>query len=277
MIIAFVSRKGGVGKTTSAVSLAAAFARRGRRTLVVDLDPQASASRALGVERALLAPSIADVLLQNLPMQAAIRPTRSPHLDLVTSSVDMGSADEALQPLRNRERVLQGKLAPVRDLYDHILLDCPPSLANVPANAIVAADAYVVPAVPQFLAVEGVENLMSAVQRLCFRTGARTRLLGILLTMVDYRIKSTAQIATELRRAYGDRVFATEIRVNCRLAEAPGAGQTIFEYDAASRGAGAYQLLATEIVHELAYDPMAQPEGVPENAGAVSELTSLTA
>lgn len=250
MIIAFVSRKGGVGKTTTAVNLAAGLARRGRRVLLVDLDPQASASRALGVPRAELAPSAADVLLGQTPMGDAVRSTAVPNLELVTSSVDMASADETLAVVRNRERLLKARLQPVQGHYDHVLLDCPPSLSVVPTNALVAADAFVVPTVPQFLAVEGVENLVQAVQRLCFRTGARTRLLGIVLTMVDYRVRSTSETVERLRGLYGDKVLGTEIRVNCRLAEAPGYGRTIFEHDPSCRGARAYADLAAEIEGE---------------------------
>lgn len=248
-ILAMIGRKGGIGKTTSSVNLAAAFASRGLRTLLIDLDSQCSASLSLGVHRASLAPSIADVVLQGYPIESATRSSaRLPGLDLITSSVDLISFDEAMATAKNRERLLQAKLEPLRGRYDWIVLDCPPSLSLLPTNALVAADAYIVPAVPQFLAIEGIQNLLSAVERLAYRSQTRPKLLGVLLTMVDYRIKTTTETVQQLRSEMGDKIFATEVRINNRLAEAPRYGRTIFEYDPNCRGADAYAQLAGEIL-----------------------------
>jgi chromosome partitioning protein len=248
MITALISRKGGVGKTTTAVNLSAALAEQGLRVLLVDLDSQASASRSLGVARTSLAPSSADVLLNGLAAVEAIRPTPVPGLDLITASVDLLRADSELGIFRAKELRLRAALEPVVSAYDFIFLDCPSSLSLMPINAIVAADTFLVPVVPQFLAAEGVSNLLESARRVAWDAGRRVRPLGVLLTMVDYRSKATRRMVDELRAEHGRLVFAIEVRVNTRLAEAPAAGQPIFDYDPKATGARAYRLLAGELL-----------------------------
>lgn len=253
MIVALVSRKGGVGKTTSAVSLSAALASRGCRVLLVDLDSQCSASFSLGVSRRDLAPSSADLLLRNQPAPALVRSTPVPGLDLITASVDLMAADVELSRSSGFSHRLRAGLESVRERYDFVFLDCPPSLSVLPQSALVAADAFLVPVVPQFLAVEGVQNLLDAAERLAFRAGGSgPRPLGIVLTMVDYRTRDTRENVALVRRRFGELVFAVEIRINVRLAEAPGAGRPIRDYDPASTGARAYDLLAEELLYRAA-------------------------
>jgi chromosome partitioning protein len=247
-IVAVTNIKGGVGKTTTAVNLAAALAARGRRVLLVDLDSQASASLSLGVARENLAPSSADVLLSGLPARQAVRPTSVPGLDLVTASVDLVHVDGELASYRSREGRLKSALAGIAHEYEHVFLDCASSLSLLPVNALVAANAFIAPVVPQFLALTGLKNLIGAAERLGWDGGTRVRLLGVLLTMVDYRTRATRRNVDELRGEYGSRVFAMEIRVNTRLAEAPEAGRTIFQYDPKATGAEAYRLLAEEFL-----------------------------
>jgi chromosome partitioning protein len=248
MITALVSKKGGVGKTTTCVNLAAALASIGKRVLLVDLDSQGSASLSLGVPRAALVPSSADVLLSSIPMSEAIRPTAVKNLDLVTASADLSSLDSVLGGLPRRELRLRSCLRPVRELYDFILLDCPSSLSLLPLNALVAADNFIVPVVPHYLALEGIKNLLPTAERLYERFGTRVDLLGIALTIVDYRTRTNKQNVALIREEFGARVFAIEIRTNIRLAEAPGHGQTIFQFDPSSAGAKAYRLLAAEVL-----------------------------
>lgn len=248
MITAILSRKGGVGKTTTAVSLAAALAGQGYKVMLVDLDSQASTSLSLGVSRWSLAPSSADVLLNSYPIGDAIRATRVMGLYLITASTDLTSLDRELGPLPRRESLLKEELSTVADSFDFVLIDCPafPSLA--PVNALMASDCYIVPAVPHYLAIEGVRNVCASADRLCQRLGSPTRLLGIALTMVDYRTRASRDNVRQIRQEFEDQVFAIEIRTNIRLAEAPAHGQTIFEFDSASPGAEAYRLLAEEFV-----------------------------
>ncbi len=246
MITALVSKKGGVGKTTTCVNLAAALAGIGKKVLVVDLDSQASASLSLGVPRERLAPSIADVLLHDMPVGEAIRPTRTGGLDILPASSDLTSFDVVMASRSGKELLLGSRLRPAASFYDFILVDCPSSLSLLPINALVAADNFVLPVVPQYLALEGVRNLLPTTQRLYERFGKRTDLLGIVLTIVDYRTRTNRHNIDLIREQFGNAVYAIEIRTNIRLAEAPAEGMTIFEYDSHCAGAKAYRLLAAE-------------------------------
>jgi len=246
MITAMISRKGGVGKTTTTVNLAAALAEQDQKVLLVDLDSQASASLSLGVKPENLSPSSADVLLKTARATEVIRPSGLPNLDLITASVDLLDADVQLGAFRGRHLRLRATLTAVSDAYDHILLDCPAGLSVVPGNAIAAADTFIVPTTPHFLSMSGLKNLIDAAERMAWDAGNRIRPLGILLTMVDYRTKLTRRSVDQLRQEYGRQLFAIEIRTNTRLAEAPEHGQTIFQYDPRATGAEAYRLLADE-------------------------------
>lgn len=248
MIIAVISKKGGVGKTTTSVNLAAAMALRGLRVLVVDLDPNAGASMSLGVTKDALGPGSADLLLRDVSPETLVRPTDVDGLFVMPASVDLRSAEPFLDGQYAKELVLDRRLRRLRGRFDLIFLDCPSSIGLLTRNALAAADQYLVPTAPQFLAFEGLDHLIQTVDRLSYRTGNPTQLLGVALTMVDYRLIMTRKIVAKLREELGKRVFAVEIRTNVSLAEAPAFGQTIYQYKPRATGARAYQLLADEIL-----------------------------
>jgi chromosome partitioning protein len=248
MVLAFLNNKGGVAKTTTAVNVAAGLALRGRKTLLIDLDSQGSASFSLGVPREELAPSSADALLYGVPILDMTRTTDITGLHLVTGSMELAETDIELSTVKGRENRLSEVLIPVRTSYDYVIVDCPPSLALLPVNALLAADAYIVPVVPHYLALEGLVNLMTAVSALQQSAGREIPLLGLVLTMVDRRTRAAGEIINMIREHYGKKVFEREINMNVRLSEAPSFGQPIFQYDPASTGAAAYGDLTDEII-----------------------------
>jgi chromosome partitioning protein len=248
MILAVLNHKGGVGKTTTAVNTAAALADRGLRTLLVDLDSQGSAGLSLGVNGDDGSPSAADMILDEAPARSVIRSTSIEGLDIIPGAVALAETDVALYDAPHRAYRLRTALEPIRDEYNHVLLDCPPSLGLLTLNALLGSDAYLVPIIPQYLAVEGLLKLTAAVARLSEGTGEELTMFGLVLTMVDYRNRVTRDVIEQIRGYYGKQVFATEIRVNVRLSEAPSFGQSIFQYDPTSTGAAAYKELAGEFI-----------------------------
>ena len=250
-IIALVNNKGGVGKTTSAVNLAAGLVAAGRRVLLADLDAQGSASLSLGLTRADLSPGSAEVILDGHPIREAIRPTSVKGLDILPGSMALASADLVLSAVAGREVVLKDALTPIRGDYDFTVLDCPPSLGLLTVNALTAADFFIIPVTPDYLSLEGLVNLLDAVERIKKGIGKAAGLLGILLTLADYRLNVTEEIGQMIRGYYGRLVFKAEIRGNVRLKEAPSFGKTIFDYDNGSAGAEAYRQLTKEVLKRI--------------------------
>ncbi len=248
MIIAVINNKGGTGKTTTSVNLSAALANAGCRVLLVDLDAQASASLSLGVEWEALSPSAADILLDDRPIQKTIRPTDIAGLDLITAEMQLAHTDLILAGVPGREMRLSTQLETVRPHYDFILCDCPPSLSMLPVNALVAADAFMVPVTPEYLALEGLVSLMNALDQMKAGMGISPKLLGIVFTLSNAQLTSSRKVIELVREHFGASVFETLIRRDVKLSEAPSYGQHIFDFAPQSHGARAYAGLADEIL-----------------------------
>jgi chromosome partitioning protein len=249
--IPVINNKGGVGKTTTAVNVAAGLARRGRRVLLVDLDSQGSASVSLGVDRDDLMPSSADVLFDEVGPGEAIRSTHIDDVDLLTGSLDLANADVRLKQQSGGHNRLREVLATVEDRYQSIIIDCAPSTSILSVNALVAADAFIVPVAPSYLALEGVVSLGKTVRRVRRGVGEAAPILGLLLTMVDRSQDGVEEAIDQLRNHYGGKVFDQEIRTDPKLGEAPGRGQDIFRYAPESKGAEDYGRLMDEIEDRL--------------------------
>lgn len=246
MLLSIIGNKGGTGKTTSAVNLAAALALKGRRALLLDLDAQASASLSLGIDRAALSPSMADVILDGRGLAGIIRRTTADGLDLSTGSPELADADLRLSARAGRELRLKEAVEPIRGAYDFILADCPPSLGLLAINALTAADALIIPCPPEYLALEGLVGMIEAINNL-----GQPPPLYVLLTRVDRRRRVTAETVELIRGHFGRQVLKAEIRVDVKLVEAPSFGKTIFQYDRRSSGALSYAAAADEIIRRV--------------------------
>jgi chromosome partitioning protein len=249
--IPVINNKGGVGKTTTAVNLAAGLADRGRRVLLVDLDSQGSASVSLGVSQQDLTPSTAEVLFGKTPIEEVIRTTDRNGVDLVTGSLELANADVRLKNGRNGQYRLREVLSEVEDDYQTIIVDCAPSTSILSVNALVAADAFIVPVSPSYLALEGIVSLGETVRRVRQGIGEAAPILGVLLTMVDRNQKEVPDAIRQVRDHYGGKVFDTEIRKSPKLEEAPSRGMDIFQYAPDSPGAEDYSRIVDEVEERL--------------------------
>ena len=248
-IIAVVNQKGGVGKTTTAVNLTAALTELGLKVLLCDFDPQANATSGLGVDKRKIKYSVYDVTINDVPARQAIVSTK--YGDVLPAAADLAGATVELIGADNRERVLEKALLSVKDQYDLIFVDCPPSLEMLTLNGLCAADAILVPVQCEYYALEGLSDLMSTLRMVKKRLNPRLEIFGVALTMFDGRTNFSTQVAQEVRRHFPGKVFSSVIPRNIRLAEAPSHGIPVTVYDRASRGAKAYKEMAEEIKNKL--------------------------
>ena len=248
-VIAIANQKGGVGKTTTAINLGASLAVAEKRTLVVDIDPQGNASSGLGIKDRASRPTIYDVLIGRSSMsEAIVESVHLPGLDVVPSTRDLVGAEIELISTPNRESILRGAIREVRDRYDYVLVDCPPSLGLLTLNTLTAADSVLIPIQCEFYALEGLSQLLNTVRLVQRGLNPNLDIEGVLLTMYDRRLNLSRQVADEARDYFGDKVYQSTIPRNVRLAEAPSFGQPIVQYDVLSSGAEAYLALAQEVI-----------------------------
>ena len=245
-IIAVSNQKGGVGKTTTSVNLAACVAEKGKRVLLVDIDPQGNASSGLGVtERS---PSIYDVLLGEESAENAVRKTEFDNLSVLPSDMALAGAEIELVAIPERETLLRKALETVRSQFDYIFIDCPPSLSLLTLNAMTAADSVLIPIQCEYYALEGVGQLMNTLQLVKKRLNPALEIEGVVLTMLDGRTNLGLQVVQEVKKYFKSRVYGSVIPRNVRLSEAPSHGEPINVYDARSTGAEAYRALAAEFI-----------------------------
>lgn len=248
-IIAVANQKGGVGKTTTSINLASGLAYLGKKVLLVDFDPQGNSTQGVGASRENFKHNVYDVVMGSQTIENVRLPIKQPPLHLVPATIELAGADlEMVQYKVGRENLLKGKLESVKNEYDYILIDCPPSLGLLNTNALTAADSVIIPVQSEYYALEGLTQLLSTIRLVQKLFNPSLMIEGILLTMFDVRTKLSVEVQQEVRKYFKERVYKAYIPRNIKLSEAPSRGKSIFEYDVRSEGAKAYAALAKEVI-----------------------------
>jgi len=247
-VIAVANQKGGVGKTTTSINLAASLAATEHSTLLIDIDPQANCTSGIGIEPQSVTSSIYEVLIGNVAATDAVRDTEMPFLDMVPSHINLVGAEIEMIDVMEREKILDNALTRIRRKYDFVVIDCPPSLGLLTLNSLTAANSVLIPVQAEYFALEGLGQLLNTIKIVRQHLNPDLEIEGVLLTMFDTRLRLSNQVAQEVRRYFGEKVFETIVQRNVRVSEAPSFGKPVLLYDATSTGAKNYMALAREIL-----------------------------